>query len=58
MMTNIGAGAFEKDQTKIRAIDRFDVKLWDEEAVVLRALKVLPMKRQQHPQQQQGKGVR
>ncbi|AYK64164.1 MULTISPECIES: phage major capsid protein [Bacillus subtilis group] len=34
LMTNVGAGAFEKDQTKIRAIDRFDVRLWDEEAVV------------------------
>ncbi|MCZ4248181.1 phage major capsid protein [Bacillus amyloliquefaciens] len=39
MMTNIGAGAFEKDQTKIRAIDRFDVKLWDEEAVVFASFK-------------------
>jgi HK97 family phage major capsid protein len=32
--TTEGAGAFEKDQTKIRVIDRFDVVLWDNEAIV------------------------
>lgn len=34
LTTNIGAGAFEQDLTKIRAIDRFDVQLWDTAAVV------------------------
>jgi len=34
MSTNVGAGAFETDTTKIRAIDRFDVQLWDTEAMV------------------------
>lgn len=34
LTTNIGAGAFEQDLTKIRAIDRFDVQLWDSAAVV------------------------
>lgn len=32
--TNIGGGAFETDQTKIRAIDRFDTQLWDTEAMI------------------------
>lgn len=32
--TNIGAGAFETDTTKIRVIDRFDVKSTDSEALV------------------------
>ncbi len=32
--TNIGAGAFETDTTKIRVIDRFDVQLTDTEAFV------------------------
>ena len=32
MTTNVGAGAFEKDQTKIRVIDRFDVKQVDGDA--------------------------
>lgn len=32
--TNIGAGAFETDTTKIRVIDRFDVKVTDSEALV------------------------
>ena len=32
--TNIGAGAFETDTTKIRVIDRFDVKATDPEALV------------------------
>lgn len=35
MSTNVGAGAFETDTTKIRAIDRFDVQLWDTEAMVV-----------------------
>ena len=34
MTTNIGGGAFEKDQTKIRVIDRFDVEATDTEAFV------------------------
>jgi HK97 family phage major capsid protein len=34
-VTMEGAGAFEKDQTKIRVIDRFDVKLVDTEATVI-----------------------
>lgn len=33
--TTIGGGAFEKDLTKIRAIDRFDVELLDEGAYVI-----------------------
>lgn len=37
--TNIGAGAFEHDLTKIRFIDRFDVKLIDEGAYVVGAFK-------------------
>jgi len=32
--TNIGAGAFETDTTKIRVIDRFDVRATDSEAFV------------------------
>lgn len=32
--TNIGAGAFETDTTKIRVIDRFDVQSTDSEALV------------------------
>lgn len=32
MTTNVGAGAFEKDQTKIRVIDRFDVEQVDGDA--------------------------
>jgi len=32
--TNIGAGAFETDTTKIRVIDRFDVQATDSEALV------------------------
>ncbi|WP_033935113.1 phage major capsid protein [Limosilactobacillus mucosae] len=32
LTTNIGAGAFEKDQTKIRVIDRFDVEQVDGDA--------------------------
>lgn len=34
LATNIGAGAFETDTTKIRVIDRFDVKTVDGEAFV------------------------
>lgn len=34
LSTNIGAGAFEKDLTKIRVIDRFDVQPTDTEAFV------------------------
>lgn len=34
LSTNIGAGAFEKDLTKIRVIDRFDVEATDTEAFV------------------------
>ncbi|MCI3861077.1 phage major capsid protein [Lactococcus garvieae] len=34
LTTNIGGGAFEKDQTKIRVIDRFDVQATDKEAIV------------------------
>lgn len=34
-VTMEGAGAFEKDQTKIRVIDRFDVQLFDTEATVI-----------------------
>ncbi|KAA8718815.1 phage major capsid protein [Lactococcus garvieae subsp. garvieae] len=34
LSTNIGGGAFEKDQTKIRVIDRFDVQATDSEAWV------------------------
>ncbi len=35
LTTNIGGGAFETDTTKVRVIDRFDVTLVDEEAVVI-----------------------
>ena len=34
LTTNIGGGAFEKDQTKLRVIDRFDVVSTDDEALV------------------------
>lgn len=34
LSTNVGAGAFEKDLTKIRVIDRFDVEATDTEAFV------------------------
>lgn len=34
LTTNIGGGAFEKDQTKIRVIDRFDVESTDSDAFV------------------------
>lgn len=39
LTTNIGAGAFEKDLTKIRVIDRFDVVTTDKEAFVAGAFK-------------------
>ncbi|MED4339294.1 phage major capsid protein [Bacillus licheniformis] len=32
--TDVGAGAFETNTTKVRAIEREDVKLWDSEAAV------------------------
>ncbi len=35
LTTNIGGGAFETDTTKVRVIDRFDVQLVDDEAIVL-----------------------
>ncbi|WP_125767314.1 phage major capsid protein [Lapidilactobacillus wuchangensis] len=35
LVTNIGAGAFEKDQTKVRVIDRFDVQPTDTDAVAV-----------------------
>jgi HK97 family phage major capsid protein len=34
VVTNIGAGAFEHDQTKLRVIDRFDVQATDADAFV------------------------
>nr|WP_211089374.1 phage major capsid protein [Secundilactobacillus angelensis] len=34
LSTNIGGGAFENDSTKIRVIDRFDVEITDNEAIV------------------------
>lgn len=39
LTTNIGAGAFEKDLTKIRVIDRFDVVTTDKEAFVADSFK-------------------
>jgi phage major capsid protein, HK97 family len=39
LSTNIGAGAFEKDLTKIRVIDRFDVRETDSEAFVAGSFK-------------------
>lgn len=39
LSTNIGAGAFEKDLTKIRVIDRFDVVATDSEAFVAGSFK-------------------
>lgn len=35
LTTNIGGGAFETDATKVRVIDRFDVVVTDDEAIVL-----------------------
>lgn len=34
LSTNIGGGAFENDSTKVRVIDRFDVEVTDDEAIV------------------------
>lgn len=39
--TDVGAGAFETDTTKIRVIDRFDVTLTDEEAIVVATFEVI-----------------
>ncbi|MFL2020491.1 phage major capsid protein [Weissella hellenica] len=39
LSTNIGAGAFEKDLTKVRVIDRFDVEATDTEAWVAGSFK-------------------
>ncbi|WP_010000632.1 phage major capsid protein [Leuconostoc lactis] len=41
LSTNIGAGAFEKDLTKIRVIDRFDVVATDKEAFVAGSFKTI-----------------
>ncbi|WP_273707599.1 phage major capsid protein [Leuconostoc mesenteroides] len=41
LSTNIGAGAFEKDLTKIRVIDRFDVEATDSEAFVAGSFKAI-----------------
>ncbi len=41
LSTNIGAGAFEKDLTKIRVIDRFDVVATDNEAFVAGSFKAI-----------------
>ncbi|WP_273751535.1 phage major capsid protein [Leuconostoc mesenteroides] len=41
LSTTIGAGAFEKDLTKIRVIDRFDVKATDTEAFVAGSFKTI-----------------
>lgn len=41
LSTNIGAGAFEKDLTKIRVIDRFDVVATDTEAFVAGSFKAI-----------------
>ncbi|MCS4488382.1 phage major capsid protein [Streptococcus sciuri] len=41
LTTNIGAGAFEKDLTKIRVIDRFDVVATDKDAFVAGSFKTI-----------------
>lgn len=41
MSTSVGAGAFEKDLTKIRVIDRFDVVATDTEAFVAGSFKAI-----------------
>lgn len=41
LTTNIGGGAFEKDQTKIRVIDRFDVEATDVDAVAAGSFKTV-----------------
>ena len=39
MSTNVGAGSFETDTTKIRFIDRFDVELIDDGAFAAASFK-------------------
>lgn len=39
LSTNIGGGAFEHDQTKVRVIDRFDVETTDSEAMAAASFK-------------------
>lgn len=39
LSTNIGGGAFERDQTKVRVIDRFDVEQIDGEALAAASFK-------------------
>lgn len=41
LTTNIGGGAFEKDQTKIRVIDRFDVVATDSDAIAAGSFKTV-----------------
>lgn len=41
LSTNIGAGSFETDTTKIRVIDRFDVEATDSEAFVAGSFKAI-----------------
>lgn len=41
LSTNIGAGSFEHDETKIRVIDRFDVEQVDEEAYAVASFKAV-----------------
>lgn len=41
LTTNIGAGAFEHDLTKIRVIDRFDVQATDADAFVMGSFKTI-----------------
>lgn len=41
LSTNIGAGSFEHDETKIRVIDRFDVKQVDGEAYAVASFKTV-----------------
>lgn len=39
LTTNIGGGAFEHDQTKVRVIDRFDVEATDSDALISASFK-------------------
>lgn len=41
LSTNVGAGAFEYDQTKVRVIDRFDVQPTDTEALLAGSFKTV-----------------
>lgn len=41
LSTNIGGGAFERDLTKVRVIDRFDVEATDSEALVAASFKTI-----------------